>query len=226
MEETLKFVRLVFVGFIALFPPVNPIGTALMVDPFLHGLDRSSRKAASVRIALYCLAICTVSVLVGGWLLRLFGLSLPVVQLAGGILICRMGWQLLTSGQGAKDSHPASDDNRGIGDVEELLFYPLAFPMTTGAATISVLLTLSAHAQTEPGWPAYLANLGALLLAIVLTCSLIYFCYAFTPALLQRLGPQGSTILNRLSAFLVFCVGLQIAVSGISNLVHQHWQPR
>src|SRR5215475_7207594 len=191
MDDALKFIRLVFVGFVALFPPVNPIGTALMVDPFLHGLDRSSRKTASGQIALYCLAICTVSVLGGGWLLRLFGISLPVVQLAGGILICRMGWQLLSSDQGAKESHPASDARREIGDVEAVLFYPLAFPMTTGAGTISVLLTLSAHAQTEPGWPVYLANFGALLLAIVLMCVLIYFSYAFTPRLLQRLGPQG-----------------------------------
>ena len=225
MEDALKFIQLVFVGFVALFPPVNPIGTALMVDPFLHGLDRSSRKVASVRIALYCLAICTVSVLGGGWLLKLFGISLPVVQLAGGILICRMGWQLLSSGQGAKESHPASDANRVFGEIEGSLFYPLAFPMTTGAGTISVLLTLSAHAQPQPGWPAYLVNFGALLLAIVLMCFLIYFSYAFSPALLERLGPQGATIVNRLSAFLVFCVGLQIAVSGVSNLVHQGWNP-
>src|SRR5262249_30567393 len=160
---------------------------------------------ASVRIALYCLAICTGSVLAGGWLLRLFGISLPVVQLAGGILICRMGWEFLSTGQTAKESQPVAASNRA---VDERLVYPVAFPMTTGAGTISVLLTLSAHAQTEPGGRAYVIDFGALMLAIVVMCIVIYLSYAFTPAILSRLGTRGEQIVNRLSAFLVFCVGI------------------
>jgi multiple antibiotic resistance protein len=218
MEDLLKFVHLVFVGFVALIPPVNPVGTAVIVDPMLHGLDRASRKAAALRIALNCLAICTGSLLLGGALLRAFGISLPVVQLAGGILICRMGWQLLSSGEGQKEGQPASRSNEP-GSVGRLLFYPLAFPMTTGAGTISVLLTLSAHAQTERTWSASLLDGGALFAAIVLMCVVIYLSYAFTPALLRRLGPSGEEVLNRLGAFLVFCVGIQIAVGGIERLV-------
>jgi multiple antibiotic resistance protein len=215
--DVLKFVHLAFVGFFALFPPVNPIGTALMMDPLLHGLDGRGRKAAALRITIYCFTICTGAVLGGGWLLRLFGVSLPVVQLAGGILICKMGWDLLSSGESAKESGPASATH-DLNAIEGRLFYPVAFPMTTGAGTISVLLTLSAHAQTDP-WSAYVQDFGALLVAIVLMCILIYLCYAYTPWLLGRLGARGEQIVNRLSAFLVFCVGIQIAVSGISNLV-------
>jgi len=159
--------------------------------------------------------------LVGGWLFRLFGISLPVVQLAGGILICKMGWQLLSSGAGAKESQPPSENNRDLRAVEERLFYPLAFPMTTGAGTISVLLTLSAHASADRTWTAYFLNSGALLVAVALMCVLIYLSYAFTPALLERLGSRGEQIVNRLSAFLVFCVGIQIAVDGIVNLAHR-----
>jgi multiple antibiotic resistance protein len=219
MEDLLKFVHLVFVGFVALIPPVNPIGTAVIVDPLLNGLDRPSRKAAALRISLYCLAICTGALLLGGALFSAFGISLPVVQLAGGILICRMGWQLLSSGEGPKEARPASRGS-DLTSVEQLLFYPLAFPMTTGAGTISVLLTLSAHAQTTSrGWQAYLLDGGALLAAVVLMCVVIYLSYAFSPALLRRLGPNGEQVLNRLGAFLVFCVGIQIAVGGIEGLV-------
>src|SRR5437870_611515 len=117
--DVLKFVNLVFVGFVALFPPVNPIGTALIVYPLLHGLDRLSRKAAAFRIALYCFAICTGAVIGGGWLLKLFGISLPVVQVAGGILICRMGWQLLSSGEAEKESQPTSASHRDLRAIEE-----------------------------------------------------------------------------------------------------------
>lgn len=221
MQFDLPFLHLIFIGFLSLFPAVNPVGSAFIVDPLLNGLNLQERKNAAKKISLYCLAICTVSALIGSWILKLFGISIPIVQLAGGIMICRMGWQLLTSDdeiKGKKETaQPQSREGRA-GEIENFLFYPISFPMTTGAGTISVLLTLSAH-ETENGLIEHITNLGALFIAIVLMCILIYICYANTPRIIQRLGPRGEQIVNRLSAFLVFCIGMQIASSGIRALI-------
>ncbi len=219
MDGVASFLDLTFLGFVALFPPVNPVGTAFIVDPFMHHLTRAERKMAAGKIAIYCFLICTVTLLVGSWLFKLFGISLPVVQMAGGILICRTGWELLSSNAGAKNSAETSSPGQH-NEVEDILFYPLAFPMTTGAGTISVLLTLSAH-SSESNWRPELINLSAIFVAIVVMSILIYVCYAFTPAVLGRLGPRGEQIVNRLSAFLVFCVGLQIAATGLKHLVKE-----
>jgi multiple antibiotic resistance protein len=216
MEIVSSFWELAFVGFVALFPVVNPIGTALVLDPYLHHLTRAERKMAAAKIALYCFLICTVTLFVGSWLFKLFGISLPVVRIAGGILICRTGLQLLSSNEtkgSAEISNPGQHEQ-----VEDILFYPMAFPMTTGAGTISVLLTLSANSH-EDAWIPHLINLSAVFLAIVVMSILIFICYAFTPAVLGRLGARGQQIVNRLSAFLVFCVGLQIAATGIQSLL-------
>jgi multiple antibiotic resistance protein len=220
MEFVLAFLHLVFVGFVSLFPPVNPIGTALIVDPLIKKLSTSARRAASIKIALYCFSICTITLLIGTWIFKLFGISLPVVQIAGGILICRMGWQLLSSNQEEKQSKELSSPDsseQGIEKIQGLLFYPLSFPMTTGAGTISVLLTLGAHGAGND-LTQHLANLGALFTAILLMSILIFLSYAYTPALLRRLGPGGEQVVNRLSAFLVFCVGIQIASGGLLTL--------
>jgi multiple antibiotic resistance protein len=217
MSNALSFLHLVCVGIVTLFPPVNPVGTALIVDPLLVGLDRPGRKAASKRIALYCLAICTLTIVAGSWFLKLFGISIPVVQIAGGIMICRMGWQLLSSDRGAKDEGETTRPHReGGAEIDNILFYPVAFPMTTGAGTISVLLTLSAHGDSND-FSLHIINLSALFLSIFLMCLLIYLCFAFTPSLIKKLGARGEQIVNRLSAFLVFCVGIQIALGGISH---------
>ncbi len=214
MQFDLPFLHLIFIGFLSLFPAVNPVGSAFIVDPLLSGLDFQERKRAAKKIALYCFVICTVSALIGSWILKLFGISIPIVQLAGGIMICRMGWQLLTTDdeiKGKKETaQPTSRDN--------ILFYPVSFPMTTGAGTISVILTLSAH-EDESNLLVHITNLGALLIAILLICLLIYICYANTARLIHRLGPRGEQIVNRLSAFLVFCIGMQIAFTGIRNLI-------
>ena len=219
MATTLTFLHLVFVGFVSLFPPVNPVGTAFIVDPLLLGLDLPQRKAASKRIAFYCFAICAITIIAGSWFLKLFGISIPVVQIAGGIMICRMGWQMLSSESGAKDAgETVSPNHAGGTDIENIIFYPVAFPMTTGAGTISVLLTLSAHGDSSE-FSVHLLNLSALFISIIMICLLIYFCYAFTHVLIKRLGTRGEQIVNRLSAFLVFCVGIQIAIGGFSHFL-------
>jgi len=216
MQLDFPFLQLVFVGFLALFPAVNPVGSAFIVDPLLTGLDHMQRRAATKKIAFYCLIICTVSIIAGSYILKLFGISIPIVQLCGGVMICRMGWQLLTSEDGIQKGN--KETARPSGEIENLLFYPIAFPMTTGAGTISVLLTLSAHGE-DTDITKHLVKLGALFIAIVLICILIYICYVNTPRLIRRLGPRGEQIVNKLSAFLVFCIGMQIASAGIRSLL-------
>lgn len=219
----MAFLHIVFVGVVSLFPPVNPIGTALIIDPFLNRLDQDSRRSVALKIAIYAFSICVFTLLVGGWLFKLFGISLPVVQVAGGFIICKMGWDLLSaSGSAPADSNKGpSGAKEDAKSVENILFYPLAFPMTTGAGTISILLTLSARGQADDAW-TFVTNTVGLFVASAITCVMVYFAYAYTPALLKRLGTQGGQIVDRLSAFLVFCVGLQIAIDGIRLLVQGH----
>lgn len=219
MITALSFLNLIFVGVVSLFPPVNPVGTALMVDPFLHSLNFRARRAASIKIALYCFFICITTLLIGTWLFRLFGISLPVVQVAGGILICKMGWELLSAKGEVTNSAQEANPESLSKSIENILFYPLAFPMTTGAGTISVLLTLSAHGESGD-LTKHFVNLGALFVSVIIICAIIFLCYAYTPALLRLFGPRGGVILNRLSAFLVFCVGIQIGSNGVLHLIH------
>ena len=214
------FVHLLFIGIIALFPVVNPIGAAFILSPYFENLDDAEKKKAVRTVTFYAFAVCTVALFAGRWILELFGLSIPVIQLAGGIMICKMGWDSLSSN--STDStkghaHPGKDVKEHE-SIENKLFYPITFPVTTGAGTISVLFTLSAHsARTD--FSTYLINTGAVMLAIVFICVLIYIFFMNTKTLIHYLGSNGETIVNRISAFLIFCVGLQIAVSGIMALV-------
>jgi multiple antibiotic resistance protein len=218
MQFDLPFLHLIFFAFLSLFPAVNPVGSAFIVDPLLGGLNAQERRNASKKVALYCFAICIVTGLIGSWILKLFGISIPIVQLAGGTMICRMGWLLLTSDNEIKSKKETAHPDNSSGDIDNILFYPVSFPMTTGPGTISIILTLSAH-ENEKSFGDHMFNLGALFIAIFLNCLLVYICYANTPRLIRRLGPRGEQIVNRLSAFLVFCIGMQIAYSGIRVLL-------
>ncbi len=218
MANIHTFLQLLFFSIIALFPVVNPVGTAFIVSPYFSGLSDREKKVAVKKITLNAFSICAVTLFVGHWVLEIFGLSIPIIQLAGGIMICKMGWDSLSDD---KEPEHHSADITATSPFESLkgkLFYPITFPITTGAGTISVLFTLSAH-SAKAGIHNYFINTGAVLLAVVCICILIYVLYLNTKRFIQFLGSKGEKIINRIFAFLIFCVGLQIAVSGIKSLM-------
>ena len=213
------FIHLTFIGIIALFPVVNPIGSAFMVSPYFENLTNGEKRIAVGQITLYAFLICTVSLFAGQWILRLFGISIPVVQLAGGIMICKMGWEFLSSDQKKTSSEELDNEPKisGYKHIANKLFYPITFPATTGAGTISVIFTLSAHGATF-GSGEYYINTGAILAAIFVLCVMIWFFYLNTKTIIHYLGTNGENIVNRISAFLIFCVGLQIGISGLKAI--------
>ena len=105
------FIHLLFIGFVALFPVVNPIGTAFVVMPYFAHLDDAGKRRAVRKIALYAFCVCIVALLAGQWILKLFGLSVPVVQVAGGIMICKIGWEFLSSDKDDDDGTDKDDDD-------------------------------------------------------------------------------------------------------------------
>ncbi len=218
------FIHLVFIGFVALFPVVNPIGSAFIVSPYFADISRKERLKFVKRITFYSFIICAITVLVGHWILELFGLSIPVIQLAGGIMICKIGWEFLSADDKKMPEKSAAEKAEKEHDTsaETKLFYPITFPITTGAGTIAVLFTLSAQgANTDRS--VYLVNICALLVSIIGICILIFIFYLNTNRLISFIGERSEQIINRFMAFLIFCVGLQIVAGGITNLIKLHF---
>lgn len=222
-----SFLNLVFIGFFAIFPVVNPIGSAFLMSPFFENLNRAEKRIAVRKVAFNAFLVCIVSLFAGQWILELFGISIPIVQLAGGIMICKMGWEFLSA-----DNKPEKNENKveitseigaekpsALHNISGKLFYPITFPATTGAGTISVLFTLSAHGASF-GSTAYYLNTGAIMVSIIAICILIYLLYLNTKGIIKFLGKGGENIVNRISAFLIFCVGLQIGITGLKSLLN------
>jgi multiple antibiotic resistance protein len=219
------FIHLVFIGFVALFPVVNPIGSAFIVSPYFLDISREERIKFVKKITFFSFSICAVTILVGHWILELFGLSIPVIQIAGGIMICKIGWEFLSSDNKQANEKNIADkkvDMEPFSEVENKLFYPITFPITTGAGTIAVLFTLSAQGANE-NFSVYLLNVGALLVSVIGICILIFIFYLNTNRLISYIGLNNEQIINRFMAFLIFCVGLQIATGGISNVIKSNF---
>lgn len=218
--EFYTYIHFIFAGFIALFPVINPIGSAFIVSPYFSGLHRQERANAIKRITLYAFSICVVTLLTGHWILELFGISIPIIQLAGGTMICKTGWEFLSPSKQNIAELSTNIKVNSSQEIESKLFYPITFPLTTGAGTISVLFTLSAHGANK-NISQYLINTSAILIAVTAMCFLVYVCYINATRLIRYLGSQREKVINSIMAFLIFCVGLQIAVEGITELFLQ-----
>jgi multiple antibiotic resistance protein len=199
-------------GFSSLFPLINPIGTAFIIQPYFANLDNASRKSHAFRIVLICLVMGLVALHVGSYVLKFMGVSIPATQAAGGIVIAVLGFNLLNS------TETTSTDVVSTHSIEDSIFYPISFPLTLGPGGISTLIALSAHvhrAKDNLLSPDMMALSAALLVVLVIA----YFCFANASKLVRKLGANGSQVVNRMMSFLVFCIGIQMAFTGIMGLI-------
>lgn len=154
----------------------------------------------------------------GTLLLKFFGISLPVVQVSGGLALAAMGWKLLNQEEPGDKENPPDVDGPDVRSLEQKVFYPFTFPITAGPGCIVVMVTLSAHASAKGVLPGLSAHAG-IVIAVVLLSVAVYFCYGHAPTITARISPQTTHGILRLVAFVLLCIGVQILSNGIEAIV-------
>jgi multiple antibiotic resistance protein len=152
----------------------------------------------------------------GSLILEFFGISIPVVRVAGGLLVTTVGWKLLSAGAGSSHEplHGAADAGVSVDS-----FYPLTLPLTIGPGAISVALTIGSHHPRDPFGAHAMLLASTALLGLLAIALAIYGSYRFAAPLVRYLGEAGVNVLVRLSAFILVCIGIQIGWSGFGSLV-------
>lgn len=151
-------------------------------------------------------------------MLKFFGVSLPVVQVSGGLALAAMGWKLLNQEEPDEKEKPPDMDGPGMRSLEQKVFYPFTFPITAGPGCIVVMVTLSAHASGKAFLPSVIAHAG-IVIAVVLLSVAVYFCYGHAPTITARISPQTAHGFLRLIAFVLLCIGVQITSNGVEAIV-------
>ena len=210
------------IAFSALLPLVNPLGSALVFYGLVGAAPPEVYRHLARRIAINTVLFLLVIELIGAALLSFFGVSLPIVEVAGGLVLASMGWSLLNKkGAAAHQQEKEEQARTSDSDIEELnrkTFYPLTFPITAGPGCIVIMLTLTAHASTHRLVSDLFGHLG-ILIAVVVLCVFVYLAYAYAPLITRKISPQTAHGIVRVIAFLLLCIGVQITWNGVSSLV-------
>ena len=200
----------------ALFPIVNPLGNAPIFLILTPEFSSGMRNVLARKIAINGFVLLLGSVLIGTHILAFFGISLPVVQVGGGLVVIATAWSLLTGHPSEGDAN-ASAAPPNASDLESLAFYPLTLPLTVGPGSISVAITVGAN--RPEGAQAHWWIWAAVLIGPALIAISIFLSYRFAETIARVLGQTAMNVVIRLSSFILLCIGVQILWNGASALL-------
>jgi multiple antibiotic resistance protein len=201
-------------GFPALFSIVNPISGAFIFREVT--LRRPQDRAHVARlVAVYALVVMTVALWAGSFVLAFFGITLAALRVAGGIVVAMSAWQLLNAPerQEARKQEQAAPTE----GTDDIALFPLTIPFTTGPGTIAVAVALGSGHPAGTGeriW--FFLGMTAATMALA---GVIWITYASSDRISRLMGPRGSRTVTRLSAFLLLCIGVQILITGVVDVL-------
>jgi multiple antibiotic resistance protein len=211
-SELRQIVEGTLLVFAALLPIVNPLGGAPIFLSMTSKYTAEERASLAWRVTVNSFVLLVASLAIGTYVLEFFGLSVPVVQVAGGLVVSTIGWHLLQD--------PTSFDKPSAvtaGPRRNLAFYPLTLPLTVGPGSISVAITIGANHPDSVR--SALINIPATLIGVAFVAAAVFVAYRYADRLSRVIGETGMTVLLRLSAFILLCIGVQILWNGASALL-------
>lgn len=196
----------------ALFPIVNPIGSAAIFINLTGAVHPQVQRILARKVALFSFFLLIGSLLFGAKILLFFGVSIYAVQIGGGLVVAATGWSLLNQTVAGATTRSPTD-----ADILANAFYPYTLPITVGPGSISVAITLGAHVPSEVHAASIFSPsvLIASLAGTLVICFLIYVCYRYADAAPRFLGAAGTSVLMRISSFILLCIGVQIVATGV-----------
>jgi len=219
----MAFLNGFLLAFSALLPLINPLGSALVFMTLVGHAPPAVYKSLARRIAVNNIIFLGTIELVGSAILNFFGISLPIVEVAGGLVIAGMGWKTLNENDATamvREKKEECDEKNEmlLESLNEKVFYPFTFPVTSGPGTLVTMLTLTAQASRH-GLEGNLLQHGGIFAAVVVLSVAVFLCYAYAPKITTKISQSTAHGILRVVAFILLCIGVQIAWNGVSELL-------
>lgn len=199
-------------GFSTLLSIINPFGIAFVFHDMTRWLTARERSRLARQIAINSFIVLVVAMFLGSRVLSFFGISLEALRIGGGLAVAAAGWTMLRADPTASAAPRAMD----TAPVERMAFFPLTLPLTTGPGSIAAAIALGAERTSAAQGALLVSALSAVMVAVsVAAC--VWIAYAKAEAIARRIGPQGTMIATKLTAFLLLCIGVQIMLTGVTD---------
>lgn len=217
MKSLLDFLQATLVVPLALLPIINPLGGAALFASITGGSERLAQPMAR-QVAINVWFILMTAMLIGSYVLDLFGISLPIVRVGGGLLVAATGWRMLNSdAEDAIRTAVVSDTAElSAQEISKRSFFPLSFPLTSGPGSIATSIALGTRFPHSPSH--YVMGVIVAAIGAALTAAIVFLCYRYAVRLQKKLGDTGVMVVARMSAFILLCIGIEMVWAGWVDL--------
>ncbi|MBV4357919.1 MarC family protein [Pinibacter aurantiacus] len=222
IDQLTFFAEIIPLTYVALFHVINPIGSGVLFYNLTSRATSKERRSLAKHVALNTSIMLVIILMAGIYLLKLFGITVPIIKMCGGLVILAMGWRSLQQDDDINDSDKKMQlTNVQTNDVyKNKQFYPFTFPFTVGPGTISVALTISAESLVHRGNSANsLLQFAGAVTAVILIAFTIYICYGSADMVMNRLSLQMRKVIMKIFSFILLCIGGQILFGGVEDFV-------
>ncbi len=191
--------------FLALFPIVDPFGGVPIFFSMTSGWTARDRSRTALKTGLWVFIILVTFLFFGRFVLQFFGISLPVIKIAGGLIVANTAWGMVTS-----HARITPEESHEAEDKEDISLTPLAMPLMSGPGAIGVVMALAAHVDNSAAYVGMVIGVAA----VAVTVSL-FFCLG--GPLVRRLGPGAVGAINKIFGFLILAIAVQLVWNGVAD---------
>lgn len=193
-------------GFSTLFAVINPPALALVFYGRTAAVTDAARARIARQVAIYALGVLLGSLVLGSYVLGFFGISVAALRMGGGLVVALSGYGMLTA--------PDVEGPATLTEAEltRSAFFPMTMPLTTGPGSIAAAIALGARETST--FSVFMAGIVTQLVMAFAVAGTVYLCYRHSARIARLLGQEGTRVATRLTAFLLFCLGIQIFLTG------------
>lgn len=203
------FFQVIFLALLALLPMVNLPTTATLLLGLSKGMSREHIRRQINMAALYLFATLCVSFFIGSSILDLFGISIPGLRLAGGLIIAFIGFRML---------FPSPNQSAGVEANQNIAFVPLTMPSMCGPGTMALVISGAAQIAELPAEADRVVIYAAMVTAFALMSLISWGVLKLADPVCKILGATGIDAMTRIMGFLLVCMGMQFCINGVKEV--------
>ncbi len=194
--------------FLALFPIVDPFGGVPIFFTMTSGWSAQDRRRTAFKTGIWVFVILVTFLFFGRFVLLFFGISLPVIKIAGGLIVANTAWGMVTS-----HARITPEESHEAEDKEDISLTPLAMPLMSGPGAIGVVMALAAHVDNTAAYLGMVIGVAGIALSVTLF-------FALGGRLVRRLGPSAVGAINKIFGFLILAIAVQLVWNGVADFHH------
>ncbi|WP_210523842.1 MarC family NAAT transporter [Pantoea ananatis] len=218
----LELIKAIGLGLVVILPLANPLTTVALFLGLAGEMNFQERNRQALQASIYVFAIMMVAWYAGSAVLHTFGISIPGLRIAGGLIVAFIGFRMLFPAKPVGHSVEAKHKHDELETAQEpvnIAFVPLAMPSTAGPGTIAMIISSASTVRSGVDFPAWVLNVAPVLTFLVVSV-ILWICLRSSGAIMRLVGKGGIEAISRLMGFLLVCMGVQFIINGVLEVIH------